>query len=130
MGKEAGRRSNFFLFFSAIPLACSEFCAIMTTDFEWRRRFRPLFERLWRNWIAHRSSEPRVGGSNPFRRVFKVFLALVRKAFFLFLRRRGLACGGAVLANAWGAVELSFQTGDAKKKSLRESFLRGLETFC
>jgi hypothetical protein len=22
-------------------------------------------ERPWRNWIAHRSSEPRVGGSNP-----------------------------------------------------------------
>lgn len=44
---------------------------------------------------------------------------LVRKAFFLFLRRRGLACGGAVLANAWGAVELSFQTGDAKKKFAR-----------
>ena len=26
---------------------------------------RDFDERPWRNWIAHRSSEPRVGGSNP-----------------------------------------------------------------
>lgn len=38
-----------------------------------KRRFPFMSERLWRNWIAHRSSEPRVGGSNPFRRVFEVF---------------------------------------------------------
>ena len=42
-----------------------------------------LFERLWRNWIAHRSSEPRVGGSNPFRRVLEVFLVLLGKPFLL-----------------------------------------------
>ena len=44
-----------------------------------------FFERLWRNWIAHRSSEPRVGGSNPFRRVFEGFLVFLENPFFVLV---------------------------------------------
>lgn len=43
------------------------------------------FERLWRNWIAHRSSEPRVGGSNPFRRVSLGFSSVPGETFFCWL---------------------------------------------
>ena len=37
----------------------------------------------WRNWIAHRSSEPRVGGSNPSGRVLYIPVEILRE------RRRG-----------------------------------------
>lgn len=33
--------------------------------------FKKAATRPWRNWIAHRSSEPRVTGSNPVGRIFK-----------------------------------------------------------
>ena len=47
--------------------------------------------RLWLNWIEHRSSEPRVGGSSPFRRtttspVGEFFIA-DRDSWALLLKR-------------------------------------------
>jgi hypothetical protein len=44
--------------------------------------------RPWRNWIAHRSSEPRVAGSNPAGRAERKALTLRRKCLFLLALRR------------------------------------------
>ena len=46
---------------------------------EGKSHFQPPYHRTrpWRNWIAHRSSEPRVAGSNPAGRAF-VFLGFLR----------------------------------------------------